>query len=99
MQIPGAGCGGDDIIAYLNDRRGNVADTRYIVEELAFAAQEAAIHEVVALDSRHGQSELILAPLLDVGQVAVQETGGGFPYPPGAGRRPRRLLGAAVQPL
>src|SRR5580704_19299071 len=46
MQIPGAGGGADDVVTSLNDGRRNVPDARHIVQQLTFAAQEAAIHEV-----------------------------------------------------
>src|SRR5271165_822581 len=99
MQIPGAHRRADDIVASLNDGRRNVPDAHHIVEQLAFAAQETAIHEVMALDARHGQSELILAPFLDVIAVAVQETGGGLPDRPGTRGRERGALIAAGEPL
>src|SRR5271165_3607310 len=84
VQIPGGGCGAHDIVAALNDGRWDMPDARHIVDQLALAAQEAAIHEVMALDTRHRQRELIFAPFPDVLDVAVQETGGGLPHRPGA---------------
>ena len=62
--------GTDHVVAPLDDRRRNVADARHVVEQLALAAQEAAIDEIMALDARQRQRELVLAPLADVVGVA-----------------------------
>ena len=54
----------------LHDGSGNVPDARHVVEQLGFAAQKAAVHEVMALYAGHCKRELILAPLLDVVGIA-----------------------------
>jgi hypothetical protein len=97
MQIPGAGGGAHDVVASLNDGGRNVPIARHVVEQLGFAAQEAAVHEVVAFDSRNRQREMVLAPFLDVVAVAVQETGGRLPNRPRARRRQCGALIAADQ--
>src|SRR5271169_1870210 len=82
VQVPGAGRGAYDIVAPLNDGRGNMPNPRHIVDQLALAAQETAIHEVMALDSRNRQRKLIFAPFPDVFDIAVQKTGRGLPRRP-----------------
>ena len=54
--------------------------------QLALAAQESAIHEVVAFDSCDRQRELVFAPFLDVIDVAVEKAAGCLPHGPGASR-------------
>src|SRR5882757_1363013 len=71
VQIPSAGGRADDVVASLHDRRRDVANALHIVEQLRLAAQETAIHEVMAFDARHRESELVLAPLPDVVRVAI----------------------------
>lgn len=47
----------------------------YVIDQLILGAEEAAIHEIVALNARHREGELILAPLLDVVEIAVKKAG------------------------
>src|ERR1700753_2113668 len=84
MQIPSAGRRTDDVVSALNYRRRNIADARHIIDQLAFAAQDTAIDEIMAFDPGDGQREMILAPFLDVVDVAVQEAECGLPHGPGA---------------
>src|SRR5580700_11366803 len=84
MQIPRADRRTDDVVASLDDGRRDMSNARYVVDQLRFAAQEAAIDEVVAFDSRHGERELILAPLADVVDIALKKTRGCFPHRPRA---------------
>ncbi len=93
MQIPGAGRGAHDVVAPLHDGRRNVADARDIVEQLRFAAQKAAIDEVMRFDSRNGEGELVLAPLADI--VGIALTGSWWTLPTRTMRAPpsARLAG------
>src|SRR5580698_826181 len=51
MQVPRAAHGADDVVATLDNDRRNSPDGADAVEQLPLS-QEAAIHEVVALDAR-----------------------------------------------
>src|SRR6266849_5607368 len=86
VQIPSAGRRTDDVVAALYDGRGNIPDALHVVQQLTLAAQETAIHEVMAFDARHGEGEEVLAPFPNVILIAVQKAGGRFPYRPCASR-------------
>src|SRR5579863_7534599 len=95
MQVPRAGGGTHDVVASLNDGRRYVPNARHVVQQLTLAAQESAVHEIVALDARHRQRELVFAPLPDVLAVAEQEARGRFPNRPCTrGRQPDSLVAA-----
>src|SRR5258708_7771847 len=57
VQIPGAGRWTHDVVAALHDGCRYMPYARYVVDQLALAAQETAIHEVVAFDTRDRQGE------------------------------------------
>src|SRR5271154_5771896 len=99
MQIPRAGGGTHDVVASLNDGRRYVPNARHVVQQLTLAAQESAVHEIVALDARHRQRELIFAPFPDVVAVAEQEARGRFPNRPCTRGRQTNSLVAADQAL
>src|SRR6267142_325845 len=84
MQIPGGGCGANHVVASLHDRRRDAPDALHVVQQLCLAAQEAAVHEVMAFDAGHRESELVLAPFSDVVRIASQKAGGRFPDGPRA---------------
>ena len=52
----------DDVVPSLHDDRGDVPDAADVVEQLALALQETAVHEVMALDARDRERERVLAP-------------------------------------
>jgi hypothetical protein len=70
----------------LYDHRRNLANPLDVTDQLVFAFQEAAIHEVVALDARHRDGEVLFTPLVQVLFVDMQVAGGRLPNRPGARR-------------
>src|SRR5260221_7272670 len=95
MQIPRGGRGANHVVASLHDGRRNVPDTLHVIQQLSLAAQETAVHEVMAFDASHRESELVLAPFSDVLRIASQKAGRRFPDGPGAcGSHRRALIGA-----
>src|SRR5882724_3196831 len=73
MQIPRRGGGAYHVVASLHDRRRYMPYTLHVVQQLSLAAQETAVHEVVAFDASHCESELVLAPFSDVVRIAAQK--------------------------
>ena len=51
----------------------------HVAQQLVLALEEAAVHEVVALDARERERELLVAPLVQVLLVDVQVAGRPFP--------------------
>src|SRR5450631_4258634 len=95
VQIPCSSRRANHVVASLHDRRRNVPDTFYVVQQLHLAAQETAVHEVMAFDASHGESELVLAPFSDAVRIAAQKAGRRFPHGPRAcGCHRRSLIGA-----
>jgi hypothetical protein len=94
MQVPGRRHRADHVVAALHDHRRDVADAAHAAQQLVLALEEALVHEVVALDARHGDCEILLAPFVHVLVVGVQEAGGRFPDRPGTcGPHPRGAAG------
>ena len=87
MQVPCRLHRADDVVATLHDHAGNVPDPRHAAQQLILAAQEALVYEVMALDARDLDRELVFAPLRDVGVVGPQVTRRRFPDRPRMRRR------------
>src|ERR1700689_3086091 len=60
VQRPGAFHGADHIVTALHDDTGDVANPRGVAEQLVVRFQKALVGKVVGLNTREGESELIL---------------------------------------
>src|SRR5262249_9068339 len=74
MQVPGAFHRAYHVIAPLHDDGWNMPDPADILDELVVAAQEAAMHEVVAFDARERGRIGALVELRHVARIQAQET-------------------------
>ena len=57
MQLVRGDCGSGDVIATLNDDRGNSGQPIDVGDQLTFS-EPAAVEEVVVLDAREGQAQM-----------------------------------------
>ena len=89
MQLPRGLHGTHDVVTSLHDDGGDVADAVDIVQELIFAAQEAAVDEIVTLDTRERLGVTVFLEPGDVIGCRAQVTRGGLPDGPGLRRRDR----------
>jgi hypothetical protein len=80
VQVPGGHHGAHHVVAALHDHRRDVADAAHATQQLVLALEEALVHEVVALDARHRDREVLLAPFVHVLFVRVQEARGRLPH-------------------
>src|SRR5450432_4601000 len=87
-QFPGALQRTHDIVAALDDYRRNVAQARDVIQQLVLVRKKATVHEVVTLDTREGETELIPRAAPDVVLVLKQVARACLPHAPSA----RRLL-------
>src|SRR5262245_59030189 len=86
VQVPGAARGAHDVEAALHDDGRDVPDLWYVVEELRFALEPAAVDEVVALDAREFRREFRIAEAPDVVLVQFHVRQRSFPDGPGTRR-------------
>ncbi len=83
-QLPGAAQRTHHVVAALNDHGRDVTEARHVVEQLVFMREKAAVHEVVTLDAREREAELVPRAAANVLFVLQQVTGAGFPHAPRA---------------
>ncbi len=82
MQRPRALHRADDVVASLDDHRGDVANRIDVVEELRFLLEEALVDEVVRFDARERERVVVLVVLRDELVVLEEEARARFPHAP-----------------
>src|SRR5688572_20622051 len=87
VQVPCGAHRTDNVVAALDDDRGDVAGAPHAAQQLILPLDEPLVHEIMTLDPRDCGPDLGVAPLADLRFIRPQETRGGFPARPG----PRRL--------
>jgi hypothetical protein len=86
VQRPGAFHGADHIVTALHDDTGDVANPRGVAEQLVVRFQKALVGKVVGLNTREGESELILLVAAGKCRIGQQLRGGAFPTAPDSRR-------------
>src|SRR5690606_11798801 len=83
----------DDVVTALDDDGRHVCEHAHVVEQLVLVREKAAVHEVVGLDARGRERELVLAELPRALLVGPERARRALPDRPGAGRgKPRRAV-------
>src|SRR5262249_32070211 len=84
VEIPRRPGGATDVVAALNDHAGDVAQAMRVVDQLALG-EKSLVREVVVLDARERQRELVVAVLGDDLEIRQQDDRLALPRAPRSG--------------
>lgn len=80
MQIPCGSQRADHIVAALHDHCRDMPNPADVAQQLVVLLQEAGIDEVMALDAREGEREIIRGTGVDMLAILIEKAGRGLPH-------------------
>ena len=94
MQVPGGDGGCADVVAALDDHARNLLQLVGVTQQLVVGVEETGIDEIMVLDAREGEREMLIGVARRVRLVRQQGDGAAFPHAPRLGGAD--LLGAVA---